>query len=179
MPLFLTHRNWASLASRLALGALLIPSGLDKLMVNSTFGWRGPEQWEVAFARIAAPISRFFAPDQMDILAQSVAWGEVICGALILIGFFTRPAVIPVICLALWQAAITKPFNYWGADGSTGLISVSPLAGLMVIVILGLGLLSSGGGSLSLDKLIASEPEIEDYEYEWEDEDDYYYGDNS
>lgn len=176
MPLFLTHRNWAATASRIAIAAAFIPQGLDKLLINQNFGWRGPEQWSMAFSQIAQPLTRFFAPDQIDILAQTVAWGQTACGALVLFGLLTRPAVIPLILMSIWQMVAVFAGGYWGGPETVGIVlPTSGLTAQIIIATLGCGLLLSGGGSISFDKLIACEPEAEDYEYQWEDEDEDYY----
>ena len=162
MGLFRTHRNWAALFCRIAIAAVFIPHGMDKLMVFPPFGWEGPEVWATKVIKLVD--TSLVPADYIRIAAQASAWAEIIAGASCVIGFLVRLAVIPLmIDMGVAILLVHGKNGFW--------IQHQPGAGFeynMVLILICLGLFFSGAGSISVDKLVDSEPE---YEYYDEDED--------
>ena len=179
MPLFLTHRNWAALGARAGIAAVFIPNAMDKLFASGTFHLRGPEVWGKTFAESAAFLTKYFAPDQVELIAQACAWTQLVCGCLVLIGLLTRPAVLPLIALALAGVVHSWHNGFWHDALARGNGAAGPGFEIYVLIIaVCVGVLFSGGGSTSVDKLIACEPDADDLEIQWEDEDGEYYDDD-
>jgi putative oxidoreductase len=161
MGLFRTHRNWAALFCRIAIAAVFIPHGMDKLMVFPPFGWEGAEVWA---GKVIKLVDTKLVPEEyIRLAAQASAWAEVIAGASCVLGFLVRLAVIPLmIDMGVAILLIHGRNGFW--------IQHQPGAGFeynMVLILMCLGLFFSGAGSISVDKLVDGEPE-----YEYYDEDD-------
>jgi putative oxidoreductase len=164
MSLFRTHRNWAALFCRIVIAAVFIPHGLDKLLVFEPFGWTGPETWAKS---VCALIKTEAIPMEYKlIMAQASAWAEVVAGVSCLIGFLVRLTVLPLIIdMGVAIMLIHGRNGFW--------IQHQPGAGFeynMVLILVCLGLFFSGAGSISLDKLISSEPDYYDH---YGDDDEY------
>lgn len=177
MPLFLTHRNWAALAARVGIASVFIPHGLDKLYAYPALGWRGGEVWQRTFGELFPFVTKYLSPDQVELVAQGYGWTMAACGALVLVGFLTRPAVLPLMLMTGLQIFWLRANGYWFDATSAG-AAAAGFGPWLVVLAAELGILFSGGGSTSVDKLIACEAEAEDIEYQWENEDDDYYGDD-
>ncbi len=79
----------ANLVVRLLVGLVFLPEGIKKFLF--------PEQWGVGrFARIGIP-----AP---ELMAHFVGAVEIVCGALLLVGFISRLAAIPLLVATAWTA---------------------------------------------------------------------------
>ena len=82
-----------TLLVRLATGLIFLPEGIQKLIY--------PDMWGSGrFAGIGIPYP--------DIMGPFVGWVEIICGSLLLLGFLTRAATIPLIITMLVAIVSTK-----------------------------------------------------------------------
>jgi len=162
MGLFRTHRNYAALFIRIALAAVFLPHGLDKLIAYAPFGWEGPQVWE---EHVRAMLNFPLIPEPYKpILAQVSAWTEVGAAVACILGLLVRVAVLPLIGnMAVAIALVHWKNGYWINHTLNGV----PAPGFeycMVIILMCLGLFFSGAGSLSIDKLVAGEPDYESWE---------------
>jgi uncharacterized membrane protein YphA (DoxX/SURF4 family) len=123
----------AILLIRVLVGWVFLSEGIQKFLF--------PESQGVGrFAKIGIPLPQLMAP--------FIGVTEIICGALLLVGLFTRLACVPLlidICVALYSTKIvtfTKN-GFWGTlhEART---DVSMLLGLIFLLIV-------GGGALALD----------------------------
>jgi putative oxidoreductase len=83
----------ATILVRLVVGAVFLSEGLQKFLFSEALGVG-------RFARIGLP-----AP---GVLAPTVGTVEVVCGALVLVGLFTRVASVPLIVVMLGALVTTK-----------------------------------------------------------------------
>jgi len=174
MPLIRTHRNWAAFFCRAALAGVFIPHGLDKLYAYPPLGWAGPDAWA---AQVVELLHYEWMPLEYKIWAsQASAWTEVIAGGLCVVGLLVRLAMIPLMINIGAAIALVSAKNGFWINHTVGGVPAPGFEYHMVLLLVAFGLLCSGAGSLSLDKLISSEPEIDEYEeeyiYEEDDEDD-------
>jgi putative oxidoreductase len=132
--------NCAHAVLRIALGAILIPHGLQKLF--GAFGGMGLEKNAALFDKIG------YAP--------GIFWGtlvgctELIAGILLVIGLFTRPAALAVVIFMLngvYFLSNTGGF-FWTKVGSEFAI---------LILVVALFLLIRGAGPWSVDRRIGRE----------------------
>jgi uncharacterized membrane protein YphA (DoxX/SURF4 family) len=123
----------AILLIRVLVGWVFLSEGIQKFLF--------PESQGVGrFAKIGIPLPQLMAP--------FIGVTEIICGALLLVGLFTRLACVPLlidICVALYSTKIvtfTKN-GFWGTlhEART---DVSMLLGVIFLLIV-------GGGALALD----------------------------
>ena len=84
--------QWALLV-RLLLAGVFIPEGIQKLIFPDAFG-------AGRFTKIGIPYP--------DIMGPFVGWVELICGAVILIGWFSRAAAVPLIVIMIVAITSTK-----------------------------------------------------------------------
>lgn len=162
MGLFRTHRNWAALFCRIAIAAIFIPHGLDKLVEFEPLGWGGPVEWQAAVDHLLPPK---FVPDQYRIiLAQASAWTEFVAGVACVLGLLVRLCVLPLIVDILVAIVLVHATNgFWINHKIDGVIAPGFEYNLVLLLIC-IGLFFSGAGSLSLDKLIGGESDEEEYE---------------
>jgi putative oxidoreductase len=118
---------------RVLVGWVFLSEGIQKFLFPDTLGVG-------RFVKIGIPWPQVMAP--------FVGTVEILCGTLLLIGLFTRFAVIPllgVISVALYSTKIVTfaKFGFWGTlhEART---DVSMLLGLIFLLLV-------GGGSWSLD----------------------------
>lgn len=83
----------AVIVVRLMVGAVFVSEGIQKFLYPADVG-------AGRFARIGIP-----AP---DIVAPTIGGLEIACGGLVLLGLFTRLAVLPLISIMLTAIATTK-----------------------------------------------------------------------
>ncbi len=130
----------ANLLVRLLVGLVFLPEGIKKFLF--------PEQWgAVRFARIGIP-----APAAM---AHFVGAIEIVCGILLLLGWVTRLATIPLLIDIFVAIATTKVPLLWRATAVSAKVGFWPMqaesrtdfAMLMGLVFL----LLAGAGPLSFD----------------------------
>ena len=165
MGLFRTNRNYAALFCRIALAAVFIPHGMDKLMEYEMLGWRGPEFWAAHLADLIP--GDMVTPQYKLLLSQIAAWAEVVAGGAMVLGLLVRVAVIPLIIdMSVAIALVHARNGYW----ITHTLNGAPAPGFeycMVLILISMGLFFSGAGSLSLDKFIGGDDEDEYIEYEY------------
>ncbi len=174
MGLFRTNRNWAALFCRIAIAAIFIPHGMDKLVRYEALGWEGPEAWAAAVTKM---LNFAFIPEAYKpILAQVSAWVEVVAAGSCVLGLLVRLAVIPLIGnMAVAIALVHWKNGFWINHTLDGI----PAPGFeycMAIILMCVGLFFAGAGSFSIDKLVGGEPEYDDYgdaDYDYDDEDEY------
>ena len=93
--LFATHAPGWSILVRLLVGLVVFfPEGIQKLDASRTFSGAG------RFLRIGIPYP--------DIMGPFVGVVEIVCGALIILGLFTRLAAIPLIVIMIVAIVSTK-----------------------------------------------------------------------
>lgn len=96
LPLLDTSSRWAIFV-RLSLGFVFLPEGIQKLIFPDALG-------AGRFLKIGIPYP--------EIMGPFVGWVELICGALLLLGLFTRFAAIPLI-ITMIVAFITTKIPIW------------------------------------------------------------------
>lgn len=139
-----TDATWASrvaraiLLIRLLVGWVFLSEGIQKFLFPDSLGVG-------RFAKIGIPWPQLMAP--------FVGVVEIVCGALLLAGFVTRLATVPLlidIAVALYSTKIVTfaKNGLWGTlhEART---DVSMLLGLLFLLMV-------GGGSLALDSRLAS-----------------------
>ena len=133
-----------TLVLRLALGAVILPHGAQKLLGwFGGYGYRGTMGYFTGTMRIPYPLG------VLPILAESF-------GALALIvGFLTRPAALGI-AVVMVVAALTAHrrhgffMNWFGNQEGEGIEFFILAAGIALVLVL------AGGGAFSLDALLAS-----------------------
>jgi putative oxidoreductase len=146
-----TDAPMATLLIRLLVGAVFLSEGIQKFLFPASVG-------AGRFERIGLPAPEFLGP-----LVGSV---EIVCGALILLGLFTRIAAIPLIVIMVMAIMSTKipillGHGFWGFSlrelSHYGFWSMAHEMRTDWSMLLGsLFLLSVGAGRVSLDHRIAS-----------------------
>jgi|SRR5215472_6175091 len=123
----------AILAIRLLVGAVFFMEGIKKFIFA--------EQWGAGrFTRIGIPAPHIMGP--------VVGTFEIACGLLVILGLWTRPASVPLLCV-ISTAIVTTKFpvlmksGFWSME-DVGRTDYSMFMGLIF-------LLFAGSGSLSLD----------------------------
>jgi putative oxidoreductase len=91
--LLTTHAAAAVILIRLMVGAVFVSEGIQKFLLPAEVG-------AGRFEKIGIP--------SPEIVAPLVACVEISCGALVLLGAFTRLAVVPLIVIMLTAIATTK-----------------------------------------------------------------------
>ena len=133
-----TSSTWATVPSRLALGAIFIAHGSQKVL--GAFGGPGWARW-TSMAQFA-PFP-FMRPTWLWLGAAAL--GELVGGALVLLGLLTRVGAFLITCVML--TAIVG--IHWPAF-------FSPAGIELPVACLGnsLALLIAGGGQASVDRFI-------------------------
>lgn len=128
----------AVLLIRILAGWVFLSEGIQKFLFPDSLGVG-------RFVKIGIPWPNVMAP--------FVGVVEIVCGVLLLIGFLTRLATVPLlidIAVALYSTKIVAfaKFGFWGTlhEART---DVSMLLALIFLVLV-------GGGSLSLDAVLQS-----------------------
>jgi len=131
--IWLNRAKKAILLIRILVGWVFLSEGIQKFLFPETLGVG-------RFTRIGIPLPQLMAP--------FIGVTEIICGALLLTGLFTRLACVPLlidICVALYSTKIVTFMKngFWGTlhEART---DVSMLLGLVFLLIV-------GGGTLALD----------------------------
>ena len=125
---------------RIALGAILMPHGMQKLF--GAFGGMGLEKNAALFDKLGYTPGMFWG--------TLVGATEIVAGALLVIGLFTRPAAFSIVIFMLngvYFLSKTGGF-FWTARGSEFSI---------LLLVVALFLLIRGGGPYSLDRRIGRE----------------------
>ncbi len=131
----------ANLVVRLLVGLVFLPEGMKKFLF--------PEQWGAGrFTRIGIP-----APEAMAYFVGSV---EIVCGVLLLLGFLTRLATLPLLADILvailttkvplpWHAtAVSSKFGFWPMQAESR-TDFAMLMGLLFLAWVGAGPVSVDG----------------------------------
>ena len=92
-PLLKTNAPHATILIRLLVGAVFVSEGIQKFLFPAALGVG-------RFVKIGIPAPRFFAP--------FVGVVEIVCGTLLIIGFITRLAAIPLLIDISVAIATTK-----------------------------------------------------------------------
>ena len=139
-----TDATWANRATRAILlirilvGWVFLSEGIQKFLFPGSLGVG-------RFVKIGIPWPQVMAP--------FVGVVEIVCGALLLLGFLTRLAAVPLLIDILVALYSTKIVTF----AKNGLWSTLHEARTDVSMLLGLiFLLLVGGGSLALDSRLAS-----------------------
>ena len=152
-----TNASGWTILIRLLVGlAVFFPEGLQKLIFPDVLG-------AGRFARIGIPFP--------DLMGPFVGVVELVCGALIIIGLFTRLAAIPLIVIMIVALVSTKLPILVGHDVGIfhlsadikrlGFWSMLHEARADLTMLLGaLYLLIEGGGAWSLDAMLARQRSV-------------------
>ncbi len=131
--IWMNRAKKAILLIRILVGWVFLSEGIQKFLFPETLGVG-------RFTKIGIPLPQLMAP--------FVGITEIICGALLLAGLFTRLACVPLlidICVALYSTKIVTLMKngFWGTlhEART---DASMLLGLVFLLIV-------GGGTLALD----------------------------
>ena len=131
-----TSSTWATIPLRLALGAIFIAHGSQKVL--GSFNGPGLKTFTAA-----PPPFHFMRPGWLWMGAA--AFSELVGGALLVLGFFTRLGAFVIVCVMLAAIiGIHWPVFFAGSNGFEYPLSL--LGGA-------LSLLIAGGGQLSADRL--------------------------
>lgn len=128
-----THKTWATVPLRLALGVIFIAHGAQK--VFGAFGGRGFN----AFISGAAPLGLWPSWFWMG----SAALGELIGGVLVLLGLFTR--------VGAGTIAIIMIVAIFGVHSKAFFLTQGGMEFALANLAMALTLLYLGGGHLSVD----------------------------
>ena len=133
-----TTASWAPVMLRLALAAIFIAHGAQK--VFGSFSGPGLTNW----LNVPVPFS-FMRPGWLWMGAA--AFAELVGGALLLLGLLTRIGAFLIACVMLVAIGAHRQGGFFGPTGYE-----YPLALLAMC----LALLISGGGMLSIDRNLSS-----------------------
>lgn len=128
----------ATILIRIMVGAVFISEGIQKFL-------RADEVGTGRFEEIGLP--------QPGLLAPLVGVFEVVCGALVLIGLFTRPAVVPLLVImgvAIWQTKVPILENegFWEMAHASRNDFCMVMGSLFLLIV--------GAGKLSADRKLAA-----------------------
>jgi putative oxidoreductase len=124
---------------RIALGAILIPHGCQKL-----FGWFGSP----GFARFAQSFDNIgYKPGAFWVAA--VALTELVGGLMLVFGFLTRFAAAAVVIFMINAVWFTSAKGFFWTQGGSEFAVLLLVAGLVFLV--------KGGGEYSIDKNMSKE----------------------
>jgi len=134
-----TGSSWATIPLRMGLGVIFIAHGAQKVL--GSFGGPGLK----AFASFPAPFP-FMKPAWLWMGAAAIS--ELLGGAMLLLGLFTRIGAFLIACTML-AAIIGVHWPPFFADSKRVEYPLALLAG-------SLALLVYGGGRASIDRMLAS-----------------------
>ncbi|PYX54995.1 MAG: DoxX family protein [Acidobacteria bacterium] len=132
------HAAKAILLIRVLVGWIFLSEGIQKFLFPDSLG-------EGRFVKIGIPWSQVMAP--------FVGIVEIVCGTLLLVGFLTRLATVPLlidIAVALYSTKIVTfaQNEFWGTLHEARTDVSMPLGLIFLLLV--------GGGSLALDARLAS-----------------------
>lgn len=133
--IILTDDAKTTIIIRLMVGAVFLSEGIQKFLFADALG-------AGRFAKIGLPSPEFLGP--------FVGSFEIICGALVLIGLFTRLAAIPLFII-ISVAIISTKAQLLSANGFWSMLHDSRTDWAMFLGTI--FLIIKGGGSWSLDKI--------------------------
>ena len=132
----------ATVLIRILVGWVFLSEGVQKFLFPSALGVG-------RFAKIGIPAPQFFGP--------FVGVVEIVCGALLIVGFLTRFASIPLLVDILVAIAITKipmlsQAGFWGMMHEAR-TDFCMLLGLIFLLLV-------GSGTLSFDDRLSRQPDL-------------------
>lgn len=133
-----TDQSQTTILIRLMVGAVFLSEGIQKFLFPALLG-------AGRFEKIGLPSTVF--------LGNLVGTFEILCGALILLGLFTRLASIPLIMIMLVAVATTKA-EIWASQGFWEMLHGSRTDWSMLLG--SIFLLIRGSGFYSIDNAIYS-----------------------
>ncbi|OXG09661.1 putative membrane protein YphA (DoxX/SURF4 family) [Flavobacterium araucananum] len=134
-----TDNSKTTILIRLMIGAVFLSEGIQKFLFADTLG-------AGRFEKIGLPLPEF--------LSSFVGVFEIFCGTLILFGFFTRLASIPLIIIMLVAIATTKS-EVLAEKGFWGMMHGSRTDWAMLLG--NVFLLIKGGGFWSADNTLTKD----------------------
>lgn len=134
-----TDNSKTTIIIRLMTGAVFLSEGIQKFLFANKLG-------AGRFAKIGLP--------NPDFLGPFVGSFEIVCGALVLIGLFTRLAAIPLLTIMIVAIATTKA-QLLADNGFWSMLHDSRTDWAMLLG--SIFLIIKGGGNWSLDKKIANQ----------------------
>src|SRR5690606_28395044 len=134
-----TDNSATTILIRLMTGVVFLSEGIQKFLYPTT---RGTGRFE----KIGLPSPEFFGP--------FVGTFEIVCGVLILVGFFTRLASVPTIVI-MCVAIITTKLKILTESGLLEMLHESRTDWAMLLG--SIFLLVKGGGRFSVDRFVSRE----------------------
>jgi putative oxidoreductase len=133
---------WAHVLIRVALGAILIPHGMQKLF--GSFGGPGMNNFIGALQKFG------YSPGFSQFIAWPIALLEFVGGIMLIIGLFTRPVAFAVLIFMLEAARFHHGIGgfFWTARGNE-----YPL----ILAAVSLYLVIRGSGPYSIDQRMGKE----------------------
>jgi uncharacterized membrane protein YphA (DoxX/SURF4 family) len=133
-PLLKTNAPHATILIRLLVGAVFLSEGIQKFLFPAALGVG-------RFVKIGIPAPRFFAP--------FVGVVEIVCGTLLIIGFITRLAAIPLL-IDIGVAIVTTKIPMLSRAGFWSTVHEARTDYCMLLGLV--FLLLVGSGPLSIDE---------------------------
>jgi putative oxidoreductase len=130
-PLLRTNAPRATILIRLLVGAVFLSEGVQKFLFPAALGVG-------RFVKIGIPAPQFFAP--------FVGVVEIVCGTLLIIGFITRQAAIPLlidisVAIATTKIPMLSRVGFWSTVHEAR-TDYCMLLGLVFLLLVGSGPLS-------------------------------------
>ena len=130
-PLLRTNTPRATILIRLLVGAVFLSEGIQKFLFPAALGVG-------RFVKIGIPAPQFFAP--------FVGVVEIVCGTLLIIGFITRLAAIPLlidisVAIATTKVPMLSRVGFWSTVHEAR-TDYCMLLGLVFLLLVGSGPLS-------------------------------------
>jgi putative oxidoreductase len=130
-PLLRTNAPRATIFIRLLVGAVFLSEGIQKFLFPAALGVG-------RFVKIGIPAPQFFAP--------FVGVVEIVCGTLLIIGFITRQAAIPLlidisVAIATTKIPMLSRVGFWSTVHEAR-TDYCMLLGLVFLLLVGSGPLS-------------------------------------
>jgi putative oxidoreductase len=130
-PLLRTNAPRATILIRLLVGAVFLSEGVQKFLFPAALGVG-------RFVKIGIPAPQFFAP--------FVGVVEIVCGTLLIIGFITRQAAIPLlidisVAIATTKVPMLSRVGFWSTVHEAR-TDYCMLLGLVFLLLVGSGPLS-------------------------------------
>lgn len=142
--ILVTNNSRTTVIIRAMVGAVFLSEGIQKFLFPEDLG-------SGRFAKIGLSLP--------ELLGPFVGSFEVICGALILLGLFTRLAAIPLLTIMLMAISTTK-LNLIHEDGFWSMLHDSRTDWSMLLG--SIFLIIEGSGKWSLDRLLWKKHKSED-----------------
>ena len=130
-PLLRTNAPRATILIRLLVGAVFLSEGIQKFLFPAALGVG-------RFVKIGIPAPQFFAP--------FVGVVEIVCGTLLIVGFITRLAAIPLlidisVAIATTKVPMLSRVGFWSTVHEAR-TDYCMLLGLVFLLLVGSGPLS-------------------------------------